>query len=552
MTKNTLLRWTTTVAVAGALCGQAASPSSEKLPGPLFDGLGHLHYPVTTSSKQAQRYFDQGLRLLFGFNHKEAIRSFRSAAHLDPRCAMAHWGVAYAYGPHVNRPMDANDTTQAWAALQLAVAGKSVVSAKEQAYITALESRYAPQHVEDRSALDQAFAKAMRGLVEQYADDLDAHVLFAEALMNTMPWDYWTRDRSPKPETEEILGALRFVMSRDPDHPGANHFYIHAVEAGPNPETGLPSADRLRTYAPAAGHLVHMPAHIDMRVGQYAKAVVANERAVKADRDYIRQCRALGFYPGAYYPHNLHFLWWAQLFEGRSQEALRTAKRAAAYALDNYCGPSKAVEAPRLRHLPWLTLARFGRWDEVLAVAQPPSTNDFLVDRALWHFTRGLAFAARRNAEAAESELRVLEELATGPEANQLSSPVFPVAQTLTVATRWLEGKVAGTRGDQPAMVRWLREAVAAEDALPYMEPSFWPIPVRPTLGAALLQSDEAAAAEAVFREDLRRWPRNAWSLLGLEQSLRAQGKTQQAADVERQFTAAWSRADRPLDLAWF
>jgi len=524
----------------------------EKLPGPLFDDLGDLQHPVTTSSRQAQRYFDQGLRLLFGFNHKEAIRSFRSAAHLDPQCAMAHWGVAYASGPHVNRPMDADDTARAWIALQLALATAPRASAKEQAYVTALAERYTARHRDDRLALDRAFADAMRRLVKVYPDDLDAQVILAEALMNTMPWDYWTRDRTPKPETEEILTALRFVMARDPNHPGANHFYIHAVEAGPNPELGLPAADRLRDYAPGAGHLVHMPSHIYMRVGQYADAVLANERAAKADRDYIRSCRALGFYPGAYYPHNLHFLWWAQLVEGRSREALRTAHQAAAYALDNYCGPSKAVEAPRLRHLPWLTLARFGRWDEVLAIAQPPTTNDFLVDRALWHFTRGLAYAAKRDLASAEREQLALGALAASDEAKGLSSPAFPVSDTLAVADLWLAGKVAGAKGDERAMLEHLRQAVAAEEAIPYMEPSFWPIPVRPALGAALLQAGDAAQAEQVFREDLWRWPRNGWGLLGLEQALRAQGKTQQADDVQRQFATAWSNADVKLDLAWF
>src|SRR6185503_11555394 len=397
---------TTTLFAAVALTANGA----ERLPGPLLAGLGDLHHPISTESKQAQRYFDQGLRLLFGFNHREAIRSFRSAAHFDPQCAMAHWGVAYAFGPHVNKPMDANDTAQAWAALQFAIAGKTNASAKAQAYISALEKRYAPTHTDNRLALDKAFAAAMRDLSHQYPDDLDAQVLFAESLMNTMPWDYWTRDRTPKPETEEILAALRFVMARNPDHPGANHFYIHAVEAGPSPEHGLPAADRLANYAPAAGHLVHMPAHIYIRVGQYHDAVLANERALKADRDYIRQCRALGFYPGAYYPHNMYFLWWAELFEGRSKDALRTANETATYAVDNYCGPKKALEAPRLRHLPWLTLARFGRWDEVLAIAQPPNTNDFLVDRAMWHFTRGLAFAAQKNAAPAEREQVALEQ----------------------------------------------------------------------------------------------------------------------------------------------
>ena len=555
MNKNNIIEKTMkTSALVIVLCAvlELTSLAAEKLPGPLFDGLGDLHHPVTTESKQAQRYFDQGMRLLFGFNHKEAIRSFRSAAHLDPQCAMAHWGVAYACGPHVNKPMDSSDTAAAWAALQLALANKTKASAKEQAYITALEKRYQPEHKDDRLALDKAFANAMRELAKQYPDDLDAQVLFAESLMNTMPWDYWTRDRTPKPETEEILAALRFVMARDPNHPGANHFYIHAVEAGPNPEHGLPAADRLAGYAPAAGHLVHMPAHIYVRVGQYHDAVLANERALKADRDYIRQCRVLGFYPGAYYPHNMYFLWWARLFEGRSQDALTTATEAATYALDNYCGPSKAVEAPRLRHLPWLTLIRFGRWDETLAIAQPPNTNDFLVDRALWHFTRGLAFAAKKDVAAAEREQLALGPIVASDEAKKLSSPVFPVVDTLAVAAYWLAGKVAGAKGDTRGMIDQLEKAVAAEGALPYMEPSYWPIPVRPTLGAALLQSGEAAKAEQVFREDLRHWPRNGWSLFGLEQSLRRQGKTQSADLVLREFEAAWNRADVTLALEWF
>jgi hypothetical protein len=526
--------------------------AAEKLPGPLFNGLGDLHHPVTTLSKQAQRYFDQGVRLMFGFNHKEAIRSFRSAAHFDPSCAMAHWGVAYASGPHVNKPMSASDTTNAWAALQLALANQARVSPQEQAYIAALAKRYQAEHTEDRNALDKAFAATMRELAKQYPDDLDAQVIFAEALMNTMPWDYWTRDRTPKPETEEILGALRFVMSRNPNHPGANHFYIHAIEAGPNPEQGLAAADRLLRYAPAAGHLVHMPAHIYMRVGQYHDAVVANELAVRADKDYIRSCRAQGFYPGVYYPHNIHFLWWAQLFEGRSKDALRTANQAARYANENYCGPSKAFEAPRLRHLPWLTFVRFGKWDEILAVALPANTNDFLVDRAFWHFARGLAFAAKQEVVAAEQEAKMLDAIANSAEAKQVSTPIFPVADTLAVSVHWLAGKVAGAKGDAREMIAQLEKAVALETALPYMEPSYWPLPARPTLGAALLQAGEAVKAEQVFRDDLRAWPRNSWSLLGLEQALRAQGKSQQADDVQRQFAVAWSHADVKLDLKWF
>jgi tetratricopeptide (TPR) repeat protein len=530
----------------------AAGRGSEKLPGPLFDGWGDLHHPVTTSSAQAQRYFDQGLRQLFGFNHREAIRSFRSAAHLDPRCVMAYWGVAYAHGPHVNRPMDSNDTVQAWAALESARAAGGAMSAREKAYLTALEKRYQATHHDDRAALDRAFADAMRSLVREYPDDLDAQVMFAEALMNTMPWDYWTRDRTPKPETAEILEALRLVLARAPNHPGANHYYIHAVEAGPNPELGIPSADRLREHAPMAGHLVHMPSHIYVRVGQYQDAILANERAVRADRDYIRHCRAQGFYPGAYYPHNMHFLWWAQLFEGRSRDALRSARQVADYATDNYCGLNKALEGPRLRHLPWLTMARFGRWNEILAVPRPSDTNDFLIDRAFWHFTRGLALAATGDAAGAGQEQSALSAIASSEGAKRLSSPQFPAADTLVVASHWLAGKVAGARGEKKLMIDELEKAAAAEEAIPYMEPSYWPVPVRPTLGAAYLQVDDPARAEKEFRKDLSRWPRHAWSLLGLETALRRQGRDAAADLVKAEFEKAWKRADGPLELAWF
>lgn len=526
--------------------------ASEKLPGPLLDGLGNLHHPVTTSSKTAQRYFDQGFILLYAFNHKEAIRSFRSAAKIDPACAMAWWGVSYASGPHVNKPMSKEDNDQAWTALQQALVHIGKVTPHERAYINALAKRYQAELPENRSSLDKAFASAMREVVKEYPDDLDAQTLFAESLMNTMPWDYWLKDRSPKPETEEAIAALRYVMARNPDHPGANHFYIHAVEAGSNPELGLPAADRLGGFAPQAGHLVHMPSHIYMRVGQYHDATLANEKAAKADRAYIRQCAAQGFYPGAYYPHNLHFLWYALLFEGRSAEALRAARQAAQYANENYCGPNKAVEAPRLRHLPWITSARFGRWNEVLKVPQPAGTNDFLMDRALWHFARGLAFAARDQAEDAAREHAELTRLAQSDAAKELDNPQFPATAVLAIADHWLAGKVAGVQGDRRAMIAYLEKAVAAEDAMPYMEPAFWPFPTRPALGAALVQSGDAARAEQIFREDLERFPRNGWGLFGLEQSLRAQGKDQLAGVVRRQLDTVWKHADIKLDLAWF
>ncbi|HMO66467.1 MAG TPA: hypothetical protein PKE47_14805, partial [Verrucomicrobiota bacterium] len=446
----------------------------------------------------------------------------------------------------------AEDNAPAWEALQRAQAAAPRLSLREQAYIRALGTRYEAEPRDDRAPLDRAFANAMREFVRAYPDDLDAQVFFAEALMNTMPWDYWTKDRAPKPETEEVLAALRFVRERNPDHPGANHFYIHAVEAGPQPELGVDAADRLLRFAPGAGHLVHMPAHIYMRVGRYEDAVTANVLAVKADELYLRRLRAQGFYPGVYYPHNIHFLWYALAYDGRSREALKTAEKAAEYALDNWCGPSKALEAPRLRHLPWITAARFGRWDEVLRVPQPAVTNDFLVDRAMWHFARGLAFAARGDAAKAGAEHALLAELAASDAARALDIPAFPASATLAVADHWLAGRVAAARGDWPAAIRLLEQAVEAEAALPYMEPAYWPFPARPALGAVLLAAGEPARAEAVFRADLAQWPRNAWGLFGLEQSLRAQGRGDAAVLVGREFQAAWLRADTRLDLAWF
>jgi hypothetical protein len=520
-----------------------------RLHAPLFDGLGKLHHPVTTSSKMAQRYFDQGLSLCYAFNHKEAIRSFEAAARYDTNLAMAWWGVAYAYGPHVNKPMTKDDNDSAWSALRQAMALRGRASAKEQAYITALTSRYQEQFTEDRSALDKAYAAGMRNVAKAYPDDLDAQTLLAEALMDTMPWDYWKKDRTPKPETEEANAALRYVIARNPDHPGANHLYIHAVEAGPQPELALPSANRLLKYAPQAGHLVHMPSHIYMRVGQYEDAVKSNQRAVRADRSYVRHCRAQGFYPGAYYPHNIHFLWYAYLFQGRSGDALSAATQVAENALENYCGPKKALEGARVRHLPWLTLARFGRWDQVLKVQEPPATNDFLIDRAMWHYTRGLAFAARKQTDDALRDYGALTKLVNSDEAKKLDNPQFPATGMLRIAEHLLAAKVAA---DSKAAIEQLERAVTTEDALPYMEPAYWPIPTRPILGAALLQAGDPAKAEAVFREDLKRWPRNGYSLFGLAEALRAQGKTQAADAVRRELDQAWKHADVKLDLAWF
>jgi tetratricopeptide (TPR) repeat protein len=537
----------TTGGIVHAAGSESASP-----PAPLFQGLGDLHHPITTRSQEAQRYFNQGLTLAYAFNHPEAIRSFEAAAKLDPNCAMAHWGIAYASGPHVNKPMSEEDNVRAWRALRQAQSTGALASPREQDYIRAMAKRYRAEFTEDRADLDLAYAGAMREVANAHPDDLDAQVLLAEALMNTMPWDYWLGDRSPKPETEEAIAALRRVIARNPDHPGANHLYIHAVEAGPNPELGLPAADRLLGFAPQAGHLVHMPSHIYMRVGQYHDASRANELAIDADRSYIQSCRAQGFYPGVYYPHNVHFLWWSTLFEGRSAVATRAARQVADIAIDAVCGPTPVLEAPRFRHLPWLNAARFGRWDDILSVTQPPATNSFLVDRVMWHYTRGLAFAARKQADPAGREHDAMVTLLGSSEAPSIDNPYFPGTAILAVAQHLLAAKVAQARGAHQAMIEHFDKAVEAEDALPYMEPAFWSLPARQTYGAALLQVGDPVRAEAVFREDLKLYPRNGWSLFGLEHALRAQGRNQAADSVHREFEAAWRHADVQPDLAWF
>jgi len=533
---------------SSTLAGGEAQPS----PAPVFENLGNHSHRITTSDRLAQRYFDQGLVLLYGFNHAEAVRSFKAAAVVDPQCAMAYWGVAYALGPNINAPMETKAVPDAWKALQQALARRDRASVKERAYIDALARRYRADPVEDRGELDRAYADAMREVALAYPDDPDAATLFVEALLDTMPWDYWTAELKPRPATKEVLRTLRNVLRRNPNHPGANHFYIHAVEAGPEPEIGIPSADRLGSVAPGAGHLVHMPSHIYARVGQYREATEANERAVASDRSYITQCRAQGFYPGTYYPHNVHFLWYTEGLEGRSEGSISAADQVATYALDNVCGPSAAVEAPRFRHLPLLARARFGLWAEVVEAPLPEGEPEFTLDRALTHYARGLAWAARGEVGKAEAERAEFERLVASDELKALENPYFPASGIAAVARHVLAGKVLGAGGHVEGMVTELERGVAAQDALPYMEPPYWYYPVRQSLGAALLKARRFTEAEAVFREDLLDLPRNGWGLFGLAESLRRQGKVGEAENVSREFEAAWARADVKLELSWF
>ena len=513
---------------------------------PLFNDLGNHQYPISTKSPHAQKYFNQGLILTYGFNHAEAIRSFEEAIRLDSNCAMCYWGVALALGPNINKPMDAADGPRAWDALQQAKRLAANATEKEKAFINALETRYSEKSVTDRRSLDLAYANAMREVMKRYPDDLDVATLFAEALMDTMPWDYYMEDRRPKAVTVELIRALEFVIAKDPQHPGANHYYIHAVEASPYPERALPSAERLGEIAPGAGHLVHMPSHIYLRVGRYHDATLANEEAVKADQSYISQCRAQGFYPVAYYPHNRHFLWYTSGMEGRSELSIRTARE-----IDRMNDHQNLAEGKRFDPLLVLTLARFGKWDEALALPHPPP--DQLFAAAMFHYARGMAQAAKLNLEATQQELAALERIASNPQI-KVADQAFPLPgeKLVGLSRHVLAGELAGRRGQAAEMNQQFTTAIQLEDELPYMEPPYWHHPVRQIYGAALLQAGKAAEAEKIYREDLERHPANGWSLYGLLGSLRAQGKTGEANEVEKHFRDVWRLADITLTASRF
>ncbi|MEJ2009238.1 MAG: hypothetical protein P8Z30_13970, partial [Acidobacteriota bacterium] len=471
----------------------------------------------------------------------------RQAALLDPNCAMAYWGQALALGPNINAPMSAEHGRQAYDAIRLASTSKA--SEKERAYIDALARRYSNDESQDRKALDKAYAEAMRDLAKRYPQDDDVQTLFAAALMNLRPWDYWQKDGRPYPETEEVVPTLETVLKRNPSHIGANHYYIHAVEGTDSPERAVPAADRLQAEVTGAGHLVHMPAHVYMRVGRYADASDANVRAIAADEDYITQCRAQGIYPLAYYPHNIHFLWASSSMEGRSEVAMEAARKVAS-----------RVEVKKIDDLPsWARIftviplyakARFGMWDEILQEKQPHLDRPFYT--GIWHYARGLAFTAKGQLGRAQSELYRLRALAGDPAVAKLEVGSTTVGSLFGIATSVLAGEIAGRQRNYDKAISQLTLAVLLQDGLPYTEPPDWYYPVRQSLGAVLLEAEYPAEAETVYWEDLKRNPENGWSLFGLAQSLKAQGKNEQAAEIEMRFQRAWERADVTLVASRF
>ncbi len=520
----------------------ATTPSTTA---PLFTGMGDHHHSITTKSAQAQRYFDQGLTLAYGFNHAEAARSFRQAIKLDRNCAMCNWGLAYVLGPNINAKMEDDALPESYAAMQQAVKLAKNASKSEQAYINALAKRYIDKPLEDRSSLDVAYAQAMGQVTQQYPDDMDAATIYAEALMDTMPWDYWTEEKKPKPETQKVLDTLESILQQEPNHPGANHLYIHAVEAV-RPQQAVAAADRLGSLVPGSGHLVHMPSHIYIRVGRYHDATVANQKAIAVDNDYITQCHAQGVYPLAYMPHNHHFLWFAATLEGNSQLATAAGKNVAAMVDPQMMREPGMGTLQHFSIVPLYNMIRFGQWEEILATPQPEA--DLKYPTGIWHYARGLAYAAQNKIAESQQELEALDLLARDPELEEVTIwDINTTQDILKVATEVLTGEIAAQAGKYPRAISHLSQAVILEDALNYDEPADWSIPARQYLGEALLQAKRYNAAEQVYREDLAIYPDNGWSLFGLTQSLQAQGKDSEAESTQQQFKSAWQYADVQL-----
>lgn len=531
----------TIVLCALLCCGIAAAQEhashNQEQAATIIAGLGDLHHPVTTANPEAQKFFDQGLRLIYAFNHDEAARSFHRAAELDPKMAMAYWGIAEAVGPNYNDPADPGRFARAHEAIQKAVDLSGAASASERAYIMAMALRFPADAQADRRQAAEQYHDAMRELVKQFPDDLDAATLFAEAGMNLHPWGLWHVDGTPEAGTEEIVATLESVIRRDPNHMGAIHYYIHCVEASRNPERALAGANKLASLAPAAGHLVHMPGHIYIRTGDFDAAVKTNELAADADRAYIQAHGGGGLYPAMYYSHNLHFIAMCASMDGDYAKAHK-----AAAMLAEHVGPMVKMMPP-LEGFMTVAMAvelRFQKWDEILALPQPDAAMK--TTTVYWHFARGMALAAKGKTAEADAELKIVSaaEAATSPDAIFQMPINNKTKDILRIAESVLGAKIAMAKHDTAAAIPMLRQAVAVQDTLKYDEPPDWFFPVRESLGAALLLTGNAVEAEKVFRDDLDRNPRNPRSLFGLREALKAQGRAYDAQFVDKQFQTAW------------
>ncbi len=543
MTNRTLAGTIAVALLLNSISGPTAALAEDSLDPPLFKGLGDHHRKVTTSSPLAQQYFDQGLIWAYAFNHDEAIRSFKRAAALDPGCAMAWWGIALCNGPHINNPVVPPErAAEAWSALQKAQAAKAGATEVERALIGALSRRYAASAPADRSGLDKTYARAMGAVWEDFPDDPDVGTLYAEALMDLRPWDLWTQDQRPQPGTNKVLAVLEEVLHLDPQNPGANHLYIHAVEPSKHPQKANASAKRLCDAVPGSGHLVHMPSHIYVLTGRWAQAARQNELAIRADRDYRQISPKQGFYH-IYMLHNHHMLSFASMMEGRAEVAIRSARGVIDSVPEDYMKREAALVDPYMGAV-YDALKRFGRWDDILAEPAPPP---FLpITTALWRMNRAVAYAAQGNVEAAEQEKAAFQKAAARVPTDALMA-INPAADILRIAEHFINGEIAFRRGAIDESVRELRQAIALEDKLRYMEPPEWVQPVRHTLGAVLMSAGRYREAEQAYREDLAKWPENGWSLYGLSRCLQERGAEAEAKEVGERFRRVWSRADAPI-----
>ena len=504
---------------------------------PLLDNLGDYHRSITTKSEEAQAYFDQGLVLAYGFNHELAIQSFREALTRDPKCAMCYWGIAWALGPNINLPMDPALNGDAWAALQQAQTLAAGASPVEQAFIEALAARYSENAPKNRANLDLAFADAMGKVAEQYPGDVDALAIYAEAMMDLTPWNFWTAKGEPTEYTERILTTLEAALAIDPNHPAANHYYIHATEASEDPGRALESARRLETLVPGAGHLVHMPAHTYWRMGRYADAVRANQHAAHTDKSAIAGMPDPGtynFYSVAYYPHNIHFESMAAAMMGDSATAINAARR-----LVEAIPEQAYLDLPffeDFRPIPYQALVRFGHWQEMVDEPSPGEQLPFAT--AMWHYAQGVALAKLDRVDEAREELAAVEAAKSNPAFKGLiMASLAGALQNLDMASGILSAAIASAEGDQDEAISQLEMAVAIQDSLPYMEPPAWYFPIRHLLGAELLAADRAEEAAAIYRKDLEQYPANGWSLFGLRQALDVQ-----TAALQEHFATAWMR----------
>jgi tetratricopeptide (TPR) repeat protein len=515
-----------------------------------YTGIGEHTRSVATSSPEAQKYFDQGLAFMYAYNHDEAIRAFQRAAELDPHCAMAHWGASLSMGKNYNYPLFPPEKAKAaWKSLELAQATSKNESEANRALIEALAARYADPLPKDTRPLEEAYAKAMKVASEKFRKDADIGALYAESLMNLRPWDLWTVDGKPQPETPEILKALETVLEFAPNHPLANHLYIHACEASPHPEKADAAADRLRDMQPALGHVVHMPSHIDIRRGRWQSAIEANDKAIVADRNYAKTVPEQGFYR-MYMAHNHYMLVFAAMNQGESKRALKVVRDMLADVPKDWVAkPENAAVADGFVAAPMEVMKRFGMWDQILQEPEPPEI--FPIARAMRHHIRAVAYAAKGETAKAREEQKLFREAAMKP-AKDATFGNNKAADLFAVGNDMLEGEILVREGKMEAGIKALRSAVAKEDKLRYSEPPDWVVPVRHALGAFLLQDGQHAEAEAVYREDLRRWPDNGWSLHGLLVSLEAQGKKTETAKVRARFDEIWKHADVKITSSCF